>query len=125
VNAAAYLRVQSGTPWAARGRDHEGAVMNYLEPAGSHRNPTWTNLDLMGSYRLPLAGAASILFEARLLNVFNNQTRLSTDSQKYLDVQTLPVPPYLGPYQQPNPFFGNGNGFAPPRRLHLAAVVSF
>ena len=53
VTASGYLRVQSGTPWAARGRDWEGAVLNYLEPAGSHRNPTWTNLDLMA--RLPAA----------------------------------------------------------------------
>ena len=125
VSAAAYLRVQSGTPWAARARDYAGAVMNYLEPAGSHRNPAWTNLDLMGSYRLPLAAAATVSLEARLLNVFNNQTRLSTDSQQFLDVRMVPTPPYLLPYQQPNPFFGLGNGFAPPRRLHLAAVVSF
>ena len=33
--------------------------MNYLEPAGSHRNPVWTNLDLMGAYRLPLTGRAA------------------------------------------------------------------
>jgi hypothetical protein len=36
-----------------------------------------------------------------------------------------PNPPYFAPYQQPNPFFGTGNGFAPPRRLHVAAVVTF
>jgi len=57
--------------------------------------------------------------------VFNNQTRLLTDSQKYLDLPMIPAPPYFGPYQQPNPFFGLGNGFAPPRRLHIAAVVGF
>jgi hypothetical protein len=125
VSVAGYLRVQSGTPWAARGRDWPGAVLNYLEPAGSHRNPTWTNLDLMASYRLPLNIAANISLEARLLNVFDNQTQLSTDAQQYLDLQTLPTPPYFAPYQLPNPFFGTGNGFAPPRRLHLAAVVSF
>ncbi len=125
ISGAAYLRVQSGTPWAARGRDWPGAVLNYLEPAGSHRNPTWTNLDLMGSYRLPLDTAANVTLEARLLNVFDTQARLSTDSQQFLDVQTLPVPPYFAPYQVPNPFFGMGNAFAPPRRLHLAAVVSF
>ena len=55
---SSYLRVQSGTPWAARGRDWEGAVLNFLEPSGSHRNPTWTNLDLMGTYRLARAGRA-------------------------------------------------------------------
>ena len=60
-DAAGYLRVQSGTPWAARGRDWAGAVLNYLEPAGSHRNPTWTNLDLMARYRLPLNASASVI----------------------------------------------------------------
>lgn len=125
MSAAAYLRVQSGTPWGARGRDWAGTTLNYLEPAGSHRNPAWANLDLMASYRLPLNGPANVSLEARLLNVFNNQTRLSTDAQQYLDLQTLPVPPYFAPYQQPNPFFATGNGFAPPRRLHVAAVVNF
>ena len=91
VTASGYLRVQSGTPWAARGRDWAGAVLNYLEPAGSHRNPTWTNLDLMAAYRLPLERPASVSLEARLLNVFDNQTRLSTDSQQYLDLRTLPT----------------------------------
>jgi Carboxypeptidase regulatory-like domain len=123
-SAAAYLRLQAGTPWAARGRDFN-VVLNYLEPAGSHRNPTWTNLDLLASYRLPLVVGASISLEARLLNVFDNQTRLATDSQQYLDLQTQSTPPYILPYQQPNPFFGMGNAFAPPRRLHLAAIVSF
>ena len=60
LTASGYLRVQSGTPWAARGRDWVGAVLNYLEPAGSHRNPTWANLDLMTAYRcLSVAGRAS------------------------------------------------------------------
>ena len=125
VTASGYLRVQSGTPWTARGRDWEGAVMNYLEPAGSHRNPTWANLDLMGAYRLPLNLRANVSFEARVLNVFNNQTRLTTDSQQYLDLRTVPAAPYFAPYLQSNPFFSTGNGFAPPRRLHVAAVVSF
>lgn len=125
LTVSGYLRVQSGTPWAARGRDWEGAVLNYLEPAGTHRNPTWTNFDLMASYRLPFTGRARVSLEGRLLNVFDNQTRLSTDAQQYLDLRTVPVPPYFAPYLQPNPFFGTGNGFAPPRRLHLAAVVDF
>jgi outer membrane receptor protein involved in Fe transport len=100
-------------------------VLNYLEPAGSHRNPTWTNLDLMASYRLPLNGRAAISLEARLLNVFDAQTRLSTDSQQYLDLRTIPAPPYFAPYQDLNPFFGTGNAFAPPRRLFLASVLTF
>jgi len=127
LTASGYLRVQSGTPWAARGRDWESpaAALNYLEPAGSHRNPTWANLDLMASYRLPLGGRASVSLEARLLNVFDNQTRLSTDAQQYLDLRTVPTPPYFAPYLQPNPFFATGNGFAPPRRLYVAAVTNF
>jgi len=125
VTASGYLRVQSGTPWAAMGRDWEGAVLNYLEPSGSHRNPAWTNLDLMASYRLPLDGRRSISFEARVMNVFDNQTRLSTDAQQYLDLRKVPEPPYFAPYLQPNPFFGTANGFAPPRRLYIAAVADF
>jgi hypothetical protein len=125
VTASAYLRAQSGTPWAARGRDWEGAVLNYLEPAGSHRNPTWANLDVMAAYRLPLNARANVSFEARLLNVFNNQTQLSTDAQQYLDLRTVSIPPYFAPYLQQNPFFATGNGFAPPRRLYVAAVANF
>jgi hypothetical protein len=125
IGLAGYLRVQSGTPWAARGRDWAGATLNYLEPAGSHRNPAWANVDVMASYRIPFDAGASLSLEARILNVINNQTQLSTDSQQFLDLPTVPAPPYFGPYLQPNPFFGKGNGFAPPRRLHLAAIVSF
>jgi hypothetical protein len=125
LRASAYLRAQSGTPWAARARDWEGAVLNYLEPAGSHRNPAWTNLDLMAAYRLPLRGRAGLSVEARLLNVFNNQTRLQTDSQQYLDLRMTPTPPYFAPYEQVNPFFGTGSAFAPPRRLHIGLVAQF
>jgi hypothetical protein len=125
LTLSGYLRVQSGAPWNARARDWAGGVMNYLEPAGAHRNPTWTNLDLMAAYRIPVRGGSSLSVEARVLNVFDTQTRLATDAQQYLDLRTLPVPPYFAPYQQPNPFFGTGKAFAPPRRLYLAAVASF
>jgi hypothetical protein len=120
-----YLRVQSGTPWAARGRDWAGSNLRYLEPAGSHRNPAWTNLDLMATYRLPLRGRASLSLEARAMNVLNSQTRLSTDSQQYLDVRMISAPPYFAPYQDVNPFFGAGNAFAPPQRLHVSATFSY
>jgi len=123
--ASAYVRVQSGTPWAARARDWPGGVLNYLEPAGTHRNPTWANLDLMASYRLPLTGKRTMSMEARVLNVLNNQTQISTDAQKFLDLRTLPVAPFFAPYQQPNPLFGTGNAFAPPRRLYLAVTSTF
>ena len=123
--ASGYVRVQSGAPWAARGRDVPGGTLNYLEPAGTHRNPTWTNLDLMASYRLPTGGRAAVTLEARILNVFDNQTRLSTDAQQFLDLRTSAVPPYIQPYLLPNPFFSLGNAFAPPRRLYLGAGVGF
>jgi len=119
------LRIQSGAPWNARARDWEGAVMNYLEPAGAHRNPTWTNLDLMAQYRLPLQGRMKVSVEARVLNVFDAQTQLSTDAQQYLDLRMMSSPPYFAPYQQVNPFFGTGMAFAPPRRLYLAATATF
>jgi hypothetical protein len=123
--ASGFLRVQSGTPWSARARDWEGGVLNYLEPAGSHRNPTWVNLDLMASYQVVSNGHASVMLETRLLNVFDNQARLSTDAQQYLDLRTIPAAPFFAPYQQPNPLFGLPNGFAPPRRLYLGVRTSF
>jgi hypothetical protein len=125
LSASGYFRVQSGTPWNARGRDWAGGVLNYLEPAGSHRNPVWSNLDLMASYRLPINGRAAVSLEARVLNVFDAQTQLSTDPQQFLDLRTLATPPYFAPYEEPNPFFGTANAFAPPRRLYLAAVATF
>jgi hypothetical protein len=121
-----YIRVQSGAPWNARGQDRAGAsALNYLEPAGSHRNPTWGNLDLLASYRLRLNERAVVSLEGRLLNALGNQTVISTDSVQFLDTPVLPVPPYIGTYTLPNPLFNTANGFAPPRRLVLAAVASF
>jgi len=79
----------------------------------------------MSSYRLPFGGRANVSLEARLMNAFNNQTRLSTDAQQFLDLRTVPTAPYFAPYQQANPFFGTGNSFAPPRRLHVALAMSF
>ena len=79
----------------------------------------------MAVYRLPLRASRSLLLEARLLNAFNTQTQLSTDSLQYLDLRMVPNPPYIAPYLQANPFFGTRNSFAPPRRLHVAAVLLF
>ncbi len=124
LSLSGFLRVQSGTPWAARARDWAGAVLNYLEPAGTHRNPTWTNLDLMTTYRVPVE-RLRLSLEARVMNVFGNQTRLATDSQQFLDLRTTPQPPYFAPYLQPNPLFGTGNAFAPPRRLSISATIDF
>jgi hypothetical protein len=125
LTVGGYFRVQSGAPWNARARDWEGAVLNHLEPAGAHRNPTWANLDLLASYRVLLTTRANVQLQGRLLNVFGNQTRLSTDAQQYLDLRTIPTPPYFAEYLQPNPFFGQADAYAPPRRFVLAAVATF
>jgi hypothetical protein len=74
---------------------------------------------------VPTRGRATLSVEARLLNVFDNQTRLSTDAQQFLDLRTVSTPPYFSPYLQANPFFSTGNQFAPPRRLYLAALLGF
>ena len=128
-----YLRVQSGTPWNARGRDWEGSTLNNygtgvagdLEAPGTHRNPTWTNFDLLASYRFKLGDRSSVNAEARLFNVFNTQTVLSVDSQRYLDLKTVSSPPYFAPYTDPNPLFGTPNSYATPRRLVLSATFAF
>lgn len=121
-----YLRVQSGTPWNARAQDTQGgAALFYLEPAGAHRNPTWTNFDLLAAYRRKLTGRASLTLEGRVLNVFNSQTRISTDAVQFLDLNRLAAPPFIAPGRQANPFFGTGNSFAPPRRFVVAALLNF
>lgn len=128
-----YLRVQSGTPWNARAQDSQGAAaLFYIEPAGAHRNPTWTNFDLLTSYRAKLSGTSGLTVEARLLNVFDTQTRIGTNSVQFTSNSTVPDPnnpsqAIVNPAVTPiaNPFFGTGNAFAPPRRLLLSATVDF
>jgi TonB dependent receptor-like, beta-barrel/Carboxypeptidase regulatory-like domain len=121
-----YLRVQSGTPWNARGQDSQGgSALYYLEQAGSHRNPTWTNFDLLASYRFRLGAKASLVVEARALNLFDSQTQLSTDSVKYTDFKSLSVEPFIAPGTILNSFFGTANGFAAGRRVVLAARLDF
>ena len=90
LTVGVYYRMQSGTPWAARGQDTQGgSALNYLEQAGTHRNPNWSNVDLLTSYRLKLAGRATVAIEARVLNLIGNQTQLSTDSVQYPDAGRL------------------------------------
>jgi len=121
-----YLRVQSGTPWNARGQDTQGgSALYYLEPAGSQRNPTWTNFDFLASYRFKLSQRSGLTVEARALNLFDSQTQTSTDSVKYTDTKTLPVPPYIAPGTIPNAFYGTANGYAGGRRIILAARLDF
>ncbi len=128
VTLGGYFRVQSGTPWNARGQDTQGgAALNYLEPAGAHRNPVWANLDLLASYRVRLAARANVTLEARLLNVLGNQTQLSTDSVEFNGLNYITTAPWILPTSNtdPNPFFGTANGYAPPRRLFLSVRADF
>jgi hypothetical protein len=126
LTLGSYLRVQSGTPWNARGQDTQGgAALYYLEAAGAHRNPTWTNLDLLASYRFELSSRVRLTLQGRVLNVFNTQTRTSTDSVQFLDSVTISTPPGIAPGTRPNAFFGTGNGFAPPLRFVVGALLSF
>lgn len=125
LSLGGYLRVQSGTTWTARGPDTQGGNLNYLEPAGSNRNPTWTNLDLRAAYGFKLDDRAHLTIEGRLLNVFDAQTRLSTDSLQFLDLNRIAAAPFIGPYRTPNPLFGTATAYAPPRRLLLSARLDF
>ena len=131
-----YLRVQSGTPWNARGLDYENYGLDNLEPPGTHRNPTWTNFDLLASYRIPVGGKRSLTVEGRFLNLFNNQTQLSTESLKYQDVNyfddTVCAPGVTTPscwYNYSgipvNSFYGKANGYAPPFRFLVAMKFDF
>jgi len=74
-----YLRVQSGAPWETRGLDYYGNYYRYLEKAGSHRLKTWVNCDLQLTYEVPVRGRFRTMIEARMMNVFDNQTVLRID----------------------------------------------
>ena len=141
-----YLRSQSGSPWAARGLDWDGATNRYLEPAGTHRNDVWTNVDLLSAYRLRVGGRAGIKIEARLLNLFGELTTLSVEQRQFLDPRVRPLPAlsneilaacgtdyacatdYFAGRQttnQPNARFGKGSDWAPARRFFLSIQADF
>ena len=121
-----YFRVQSGTPWQARGSDSQGsAYLNYLEAAGSRRNPTWANFDLLASYRFDLSEDVKLTVEGRVLNVLNTQTQTSADERQYLDYNDQDDPPYILPYEEPNPLFATADAYAPQRRFLLTMLLNF
>ena len=123
-----FLRVQSGTPWEARGGTPSTTSGRYLEPAGSNRLPTWTNFDLLLAYNLKLGGNLAVRLEGRVQNLFNTQTVLSVDSVKYFDGYVDGNPANNLGWQgttQPNPNFGNATSWAAPRRFVLTARLDF
>lgn len=107
LSLGGFLRLQSGRPWEARLRDYYGNYYRYVEKAGSHRLKTWTNLDLQFSYAVPLAGRFNGVIEARVMNVFDQQTVLSIDQR------------------QDQPTFSNATSYAPPRKFALTFYVNF
>ncbi len=138
LSLGASVRVQSGTPWAAMGRDWFNGYRRFLEPAGTRRNDTWTNVDMLASYAVPLRGTFRLTFEARVLNVFDTQTALFRDLRQYLDgrIRSFSATPPEGCFAcytdlmvqgttQPNPRFGEPTEYADPRRLLLTAKVAF
>jgi Carboxypeptidase regulatory-like domain len=137
-----YLRAQSGATWAARGIDWDGGFRRYLEPAGSHRVESWTNLDLLAAYRIPVGGRTKISVEGRVLNLFGNLTTLNVDQQQYRDTRIRPAVSAFAvcgtdyacatdlfsaaqTTNQPNSRFGQGSEWAPPRRFLLSFRADF
>ncbi|MGQ9673660.1 MAG: TonB-dependent receptor [Candidatus Aminicenantales bacterium] len=106
ATAGAYLRVQSGRPWEARGLDYYGNYYRYLEKAGTRRLETWVNLDAQLSYVIPFGRFRGVV-EARLMNVLNTQTVLSRDMRQ--DQLT----------------FNNPTSYAPPRKFVLSFYINF
>ena len=136
------VRSQSGTPWAALGlpRGSGATYLNYLEPAGTSRNPTWINTDLLLKYGVNLGGHKVARIEGRFLNLFNTETTLLVDQRKYLNARntTTPAPSdptclscwtdnwtAAQPTTQPNPAYGLPTAYAAPRRFLLSFLFDF
>ena len=133
-----YVRAQSGTPYEARVQDWYGGYRMLIEPLGSNRNDFWTNVDFLAAYNLRLGGRVVTRLEARVLNLFNEQTATARDTRAFLDPRTrlldgTQVPGDPASYtravivnrNQPNPAFGQPTRYAEPRRLLLTARIDF
>jgi hypothetical protein len=130
VTVGGFLRVQSGTPWEARGATPDTSDGRYLEPAGTNRLPTWTTFDLLAAYTFKPSDSLGVRLEARVQNLFDTQTVLSVDHTKYLDGYADGPPPSSPTYgaqgtTKPNPTFGNATAWAAPRRFILTARLDF
>ena len=142
LTIGSYLRAQSGAAWAARGIDWDNGVRRYLEQAGSRRIESWTNLDLLAGYRVPLGARTKISIEGRVLNLFGNLTTISVDHRQFLDSRIRPAVAAFAPCgtdyacatdlfsaaqttNQPNSRFGQGSEWAPPRRFILSLRADF
>ena len=133
-----YVRAQSGTPWERRVQDWYSGYRLLLEPLGTNRNDFWTNVDILAAYNLRFGSRVVTRLEARVLNLFNEQTALSRDNRAFLDPRTRlfdgsQVAGDPASYtraliintNQPNAALGQPTSYAPPRRLLLTARVDF
>ena len=137
-----YLRAQSGAAWGAKGIDWDNGLQRYLEQAGSRRVESWTNLDMLAAYRIPVGGRAKISVEGRVLNLFGNLTTLGVDRRQFLDPRIRPAVSAFAvcgtdyacatdlfsaaqTTNQPNSRFGQGSEWAPPRRFLLSLRADF
>jgi hypothetical protein len=128
VTVGGFFRVQSGTPWEARGATPSTTDGRYLQPAGTNRLPTWTNFDLLAAYTFKPTDSLGVRLEARVSNVFNTQTVLSVNHTEYLDGYVDGTPASTeGPQgtKQPNPLYGTPTSWAAPRRFTLTARLDF
>jgi hypothetical protein len=128
LNLGGFFRFQSGGPWTTIGQDAiYGFYDHYLEPAGSHHLPAWSNFDVSASYGLPWGGSKRVSLEARILNLLNKQTVLSVDRVPYLDppIATTTFPYIEQPTTMPNPTFGNPTSYASPRRYIATVRLDF
>ncbi len=122
-----FLRVQSGTPWEARGATPSTTSGRYLLPAGTYRLPTWTNFDLLAAYTFKPSSSLGIRLEARVTNLFNTQTVLAVNSIQYNDGYVDGPGNTYGQQgtSQPNALYGTPTAWAAPRRLVLTARLDF
>ena len=121
-----YLRVQSGTPWKARGQDSQGgSALYYLEPAGSHRNPTWTNFDLLASYRFKLSRPGGPGRRGARPQPVQQPDAAVDGLGEVHGLQEPAGGSFIAEGTILNSFFGTANGYAAGRRIVLAARLDF
>jgi hypothetical protein len=138
LSLGGYVRVQSGVPWERRVQDWYGGYRLLLEPLGTNRTDTWTNVDFLVAYNFRFGSRVVTRLEARVLNLFNSQTALSVDNRAFTDPRTrqfdgTQVPGDPASYTraliinttQPNAALGTPLSYAPPRRLLLTARLDF
>ena len=124
TSVGGFLRVQSGRPWEARGFDPVyGTDYLYLEPAGTHTTPTWTNFDFIVSQNVPVGGFGTLRIEGRVYNLFNSQPALAV-YQDYCSGTPCGAAQFAaGP--PTNPLYGKPLVLAAPRRFAFALDFLF